>query len=534
MFDVFYSGTKPNLFAHECQADSVEHAQQLSRTRYFWWVNYLTDYTDFDFLWEPVPWQADQTHAWPSQHQADNGTMLVPKTGGNDVNRNHPVLRRKLSVPILGIDHGNGLEIATKLNTRYISDYLGTLRRLLTRVNDEYVWVISSVCDYTDFDFTWHPSQWQQDMLHVFASDEQKFGDTFYIHVPSFLDKSKDIKLLEWFDTLHFVPDISVPRRPVPVCQHQHDSQASAVWSYDFQDPVVQFSVTDQVIPGPALSLWREQTKTVVPLTLGASSVLVPREAKNYLKSQLYDYAFIDKSYQTLGQDQLQDVIFISNGEPMADDNWNNLLRICPRARRSDGVNGREAAYKAAAQISQTPWFFAVFAKTEVLPEFKFDFQPDRLQEPKHYIFHSRNPLNHLEYGAMNINLYNRQLTLDTEPGLDFTLSQLHTVVPIVASISRFNTDPWVTWRSAFREVLKLKLEVDQGAGPEIQHRLRVWCSKANGDNADHCLAGANDALEYYQLINGDYEALKLSFDWAWLQDYYYKKYQSRPWSESV
>jgi hypothetical protein len=123
---------------------------------------------------------------------------------------------------------------------------------------------------------------------------------------------------------------------------------------------------------------------------------------------------------------------------------------------------------------------------------------------------------------------------LDTVPGLDFTLSQLHTVVPIVASISRFNTDPWVTWRSAFREVLKLKLEVDQGAGPEIQHRLRVWCSRANGDNADHCLAGANDALEYYQLINGEYEALKLSFDWAWLQDYYYKKYQSRPWSESV
>jgi hypothetical protein len=294
------------------------------------------------------------------------------------------------------------------------------------------------------------------------------------------------------------------------------------------------FSIGGATDFGPTVGLWREQTKTVTPLTTGASNVLVPREAKNYLKFQLYDYPFVDKSYQTLGQDPLQDVIFISNGEPMADTNWNNLLSICPRARRSDGVNGREAAYKEAAQMSQTPWFFAVFAKTEVLPEFKFDFQPDRLQEPRHYIFHSRNPLNNLEYGAMNINLYNRQLTLGTVPGLDFTLSQLHAVVPIVASISRFNTDPWVTWRSAFREVLKLKLEVDQGAGPEIQHRLRVWCSKADGDNADYCLTGANDALEYYQLVNGNYEALKLSFDWAWLQDYYYNKYQSRPWLESV
>ena len=26
----------------------------------------------------------------------------------------------------------------------------------------------------------------------------------------------------------------------------------------------------------------------------------------------------------------------------------------------------------------------------------------------------------------------------------------------------------------------------------------------------------------------------KLSFDWAWLQDYYYSLYNSRPWLESV
>jgi hypothetical protein len=534
MFDVFYSGTKPNLFAHECQADSVEHARQLSRTRYFWWVNYLTDYTDFDFLWEPVPWQANQKHAWPSQHQSDGGTMLVPKTGGTDVNRNHPVLRRKLSVPILGIDHGNGLEITTKLGTRYISDYLGTLRRLLQRVDDKYVWVVSSVCDYSNFDFTWHPSEWQRDMLHVFASNEQKFGDTFYIHVPSFLQKSQDIKLLEWFDTIHFVENNIVPRQPLPVVKHTYDTHVEAVKRHEFLHPLAQFTVDQAVENIPALNLWRQQVKQLTPLSPGASCVLVPRETKTFLNRQLYDYPEINKAHRNTTTDQVQDVIFISNGEPMAEANWNNLVQLCPRARRSDGVNGREAAYKAAAQMSTTPWFFAVFAKTEVLHDFKFDFQPDRLQEPKHYIFHSRNPLNGLEYGAMNINLYNRQLTLDTVPGLDFTLSQLHTVVPIVASISRFNTDPWVTWRSAFREVLKLKLEVDQGAGPEIQHRLKVWCTRAQGDNADYCLAGANDALEYYQQVNGDYQALKLSFDWAWLQQYYHDKYQSSPWLESV
>ena len=134
----------------------------------------------------------------------------------------------------------------------------------------------------------------------------------------------------------------------------------------------------------------------------------------------------------------------------------------------------------------------------------------------------------------MNINLYNKQLVLDTVPGIDFTLSAAHEVVPVCASISRFNDDPWITWRSAFREVLKLKQEVDQGAGIEIQHRLKVWTSQANGLNAEHCLAGANDALTYYDLVNGDNEKLKLSFDWAWLQDYYFGIYKTKPWLESL
>jgi tripartite-type tricarboxylate transporter receptor subunit TctC len=51
MFDVFYSGVKPNQFAHEREADSIEHAQTMSRTRYFWWISYLCDYSDWDWLW---------------------------------------------------------------------------------------------------------------------------------------------------------------------------------------------------------------------------------------------------------------------------------------------------------------------------------------------------------------------------------------------------------------------------------------------------------------------------------------------------
>jgi hypothetical protein len=80
MFDVFYIGTKPGLFVHESAADSIQHAQLQSRTRYCWIISYLADYSGWDFLWEPPPWQKQFVHVWPSQWNQFSGTYLVPKS----------------------------------------------------------------------------------------------------------------------------------------------------------------------------------------------------------------------------------------------------------------------------------------------------------------------------------------------------------------------------------------------------------------------------------------------------------------------
>jgi hypothetical protein len=522
MFDVFYSGPKPNLFAHERCVANLDEAKQLNSTRYFWWVNYLTDYSDHDFLWEPVPWEADQTHVWPSQHQPNGGTMLIPRTGGIEVNRKHHVLPRHRSVPRIGIDHGEGLTVDCEISTRYISDYLGTLRRILSRIDHEYVWVVSSVCNYENFDFTWHPSEWQQDMLHVFASDRQKFGDTFYVHVPSFLDKSKDIKLLEWFDTIHFVEDITVPRKPMPVIEHDSDTHVQAIRDHNFQTPLVMFSTGGRTGFEPTVCLWRELTKTVVPLTPGASVVIVPRETKNHMTQQVYDYPYIDKTWRT-GQDSYMDIVFIDNGEPNAESNYQHLVQVASltrqtRIHRSTGVTGRVAAYHAAARLSTTPWFFAVFAKLQVRMDFDWSWQPDRMQEPKHYIFHAFNPITGLTYGHQAMIAYNKKLVLDNPGvGLDFTLDSAHEVVPIVSGTAEYAHTPWMAWRTAFRECLKLKGQQDV----ESQYRLDKWLTVTKGQPyGQHSIWGAQDAVEYYDSVSGDLEQLRKSYDWAWLASY--------------
>jgi len=523
MFDVFYTGTRPNVFPHERQVDSIEQAQKQSRTRYFWWINYLSDYSTFDFLWEPVPWESNQMHVWPSQHQENGGTALVPREYEH-VNRSHPVVPRRLGAPRLHVKHTPASEDVGDTNVRYVSDYLGTMRRALSKTQWEYCWVTSDVCDYTDFDFTWHPSEWQQSMLHVFASNEQKFGDTFYVHVPSFLAKTKSLKVLEWFETLNFVEDRPVPRLPMPQVRYTNDSLAQAVWQHEFETPLVEFYQTAPASNVPTVSLWQERTKTVIPLSQGHATAVVPRECKNYIKTQIYDYPHINKT-QVILKEQPLDIVFISNGEKDAESNFNWLTTAArPAINRihwSDGVTGRVAAYHAAARLSTTPWFFAVFAKLRVNQHFDWSWQPDRMQAAKHYIFHARNTINDLEYGHQGMIAYNKKLTLEnTGQGLDFTLDQPHEVVPVLSGEAIYYTSNWVAWRTAFRECLKLRASLPD---VENEYRLKQWLEVDHGAGK-WSSKGAQDAVEYYEEVGGDFQALKKSYEWAWLASYAFVK----------
>ena len=111
------------------------------------------------------------------------------------------------------LDHGNAdfayLQSRCRVvrSARYFDNYLDSLRRLLVGVEEDHIWVASSLCDYTRFDFSWQPEAWQRDMLHVFPSNEQKFGDTFYVPVRALQDKIDSIELLDWFETVNSCED---------------------------------------------------------------------------------------------------------------------------------------------------------------------------------------------------------------------------------------------------------------------------------------------------------------------------------------
>jgi len=495
-----------------------------------WQIPDNVDITTFDFTWHPDATEQPYIYQFGTQHQRTGGPQYhVPGATDTKYIDQIRIKTERVATAIYEIDHmdGNSGKIPDTVKpVRYFDNYLDTLKRLAKSIPDEheFVWICSSICDYSTFDFTWHPEIWQASMLHVFPSDGEKFGDTFFMHVPTFRYRADKLQLLDWYD-LNFM-DVNVPRRPLPVVRHSYDTHVEAVQTIDFAGPLAIYTTQDSTdYTVPAVSLWREKTKTIVPLSPGASSVVVPKISIPYIKEQLYDYPYIDKKQKTLGRDQLQDIIFISYDEPDADVNWAILKNQHPRAKRIHGIQGMEIAKEAAADMATTPWYFAVFAKTKVHENFNFSYAPDYMQQPKHYIFNCLNTVNNLEYGHMGIVLYNSKGIKETNAannfGIDYTLSFLHESVPILSCYGSFDQSPYHTWRTAFRETVKLAYFESITPTVEGAYRLNVWKSKAHGPYAHWCLQGANDGVDFFNNSDRELTTLKQSFRWEWLKEYF-------------
>jgi hypothetical protein len=519
-----------------------------SETKLFWILNSELDYSDFLFDFYPSPWQTSMVHVFGTQWSHWGNTYMINKeTFTEDTkhikiiehlsNLNFVKQRRAKATNILYdiiyIDHGNLSEHEGKIVVKYEQNYLKTFKKIVEILpikKEHYIWIVSTVCDYTDFDFTYICDPFAKEQLHVFPSDRQKFGDTFLIDVNKLRTLIDDLSTLEDYNKINFNQNQRVKRLPAPTILTTDDSHVSNI-NTDFDFPYAVFVTEDNknlnTLDTEPMNLWSNETKNITITSKGGTRIVVPREAKQYVKKELYDYPYIITNSKLLESNPL-DIIFFSNGEASADRNYEHLLKITQvlpnKVTRIDGVDGRVKSQHAAANSSNTSWYFLVNAKLKVASKFDFNWQPDRLQIPKHYIFHATNPVNGLVYGHQAIVANNKKLTLENfGTGLDFTMDSEHEVVPVNSGIGMYNSSEWDTWRTAFRECIKLKAS----GTTENEKRLNIWSTVGLGEFSQYSLQGAKHAIEYYEEVDGDFDKLRLSYDWGWLRTYYQNKYKS-------
>ena len=526
--------------------DTINRCINRSSTNLCWILNSELDYTSFNFDYYPNAWQMKMIHVFGTQWSHWGTTFMINReTFAEDTkyiktiehlsNLNFVKDRRAKATNVLHdivyIDHGN-LAITPGTNVvKYEESYLKTFKNMLATLpnkKDHYIWVCSSVCDYSGFDFTYICDPFAREQLHVFPSDKQKFGDTFLVNVNKLRELIADTEKLEDIK-INYNQHQRTKRLPAPTIITESDTHVSTIHT-DFDWPYATFVTQDnkdiQVIDTEPLNLWSPETRTIQITSTGGTRIIVPKEAKDHVKRELYDYPYISTASR-LAKSTPMDIVFLSNGEVGADENYEHLLRttngLANRVTRVDGVNGRVAAYHAAAEASNTPWMFTVFAKLKVNNKFDWNWQPDRLQIPKHYVFHAKNPVNGLTYGHQAMIAYNKKLTLaNTGKGLDFTMDDEHEVVELLSGTANFNTDEWSTWRTAFREALKLRANTDDVS----KNRLEFWLTVGSGKYSQYSIDGASDAVHYYEEVNGDFDKLKLSYEWEWLRALFNSKYR--------
>jgi hypothetical protein len=219
------------------------------------------------------------------------------------------------------------------------------------------------------------------------------------------------------------------------------------------------------------------------------------------------------------------DVIFISYDETNAEANWQRVLKKCPFAQRVHGVKGIFEAHKTAAALAQTDMFYVVDGDAELLDDFYFNHQPNIWNRDTIHVWKSRNPINNLEYGYGGVKLFPKYIvdnastwSVDMTTSVGFKLKVMNTV----SNITKFNTDPFSTWRSAFRECAKLAAgTIKNQIADEDDERLSRWCSDYGRDSlfGDYAIQGARLGRKYGLDNKDNPAALKMINDRQWLKE---------------
>ena len=512
----------------------MEKTARRATTPYFWVVDSSCNYDNFDFNWRPG-WSADKhLHVWPTENQIKGGDTCYVNTAEfkaqalekqsldqyNVINWHKDSVKLSTIPDIVVWSFGGNDENLSKIkkqfpsckNLRYIGTHLDMIKKSLKYAESNYFWILSDCCDYNNFDPNWKPDWETENSIHCWASGQQKFGDTFYVSKLDFLQEADQLDKLEYYSSIVW-HNKGYARLPWPVNYSQSHDLYTSLKNHRFSSVYEYF-----VMPGSSLgstidpSLWEK--RSLIAYNRNGHVSLCPRDCISNISNRIKDYLYIQYHNCEKSTEKSQDIVFISYDEKNADLNYKILKDRFPRAKRVHGVQGNVNAYKEAAKLSGTPWYYAVFPKTEIDPEFNFDYHPNYLETPGHYIFNAHNRITDYAYGHGGVKMYHVKTTIEIENwGYDFTMSSPVITIPVNSCYLEPAT-AYEAWRTSFREVLKLKND----NSIEGKYRLHRWLAAGHGEFGEYSKEGAAAALQY----NGDTE---FANSWEWLRQQFNSRY---------
>lgn len=239
------------------------------------------------------------------------------------------------------------------------------------------------------------------------------------------------------------------------------------------------------------------------------------------------------------------DVIYLSYDEPNAEQNYADLCKKIPWAKRVHGVKGSDSAHKACARLSETDRFVTIDGDNRIREHFltqEIDFEEHLELENKVISWCGYNVINGLMYGNGGVKCWPKDFVLNMKTHENADADNPHAQVDFCWDIEYIqmnscfsdiynNANPQQAWRAGFREGVKMAL--DRGVRPSYNdfknnhwknlQRLYIWLMVGSDvENGTWAIYGAREGLFKTMCTDWDYVNVR-DFDYLnelWLKDH--------------
>lgn len=238
------------------------------------------------------------------------------------------------------------------------------------------------------------------------------------------------------------------------------------------------------------------------------------------------------------------DIIYLSYDEPNAEQNYADLCKKVPWAKRVHGVKGSDSAHKAAANLSETDRFITVDGDNRIRDDFlsqTIDFGANVDLTNKVISWTAKNTINGLMYGNGGLKCWPKEYVLNMRTHENADPDNVHAQVDFCWNTEYIqmngtfsdiynNATPKQAWRAGFREGVKMAL--DRGMRVSVEdfhknhwknlHRLYIWLMV--GADVENGLWGVYGARQ------GLYQTMLTDWDFVNVRDF---KYLNNMWDET-
>jgi hypothetical protein len=540
---------------------SEEEGRANSQTGWFWVIDKDVDVLeDFDFNFVPTVWDKGKKHVWQKLNPLTGrqydyaGVALCPKVPNA---KGRPKFIREPACT----------QREYPVYTLVASDYTETLdaayRRLCAVTDADMFWVVDLHTQIApDFNFDYYPTQYDTGYMHVFLNEDgehknvrlvpkvlfeeweytddqilnNSLGNLKLMTVEASLRPKWPIIRLDSYNRDDFIDELESYRdgyetgEPVPF-----------VWSVnpntdiDVQATPTKLGFSPKVADINKIHCW-QKVNDLTGQTHGYGGLRLWPTSGDYSKLttedlQLNKIKNVQYIRETGSITEMYDIIFLSYNEPKAAERFEKLQEriseLTTVSKRSPNliwvkdIDGIFNAHQHASEQVNSNMFWVVDGDADVLDTFDFSYMPDVYDEEVVHVWNSMNLINGLEYGYGGVKLFPTQMVRDaTTWGLDFTtgLSSRFKAIPELSCYTRFNTDAYSAWRSAFRECVKLSLNDDV----ESKERLDAWLHpNPDADFRHDAKRGAEEAVAFAKENKDNTEVLLNINDFDWLKTTY-------------